>query len=124
MTSNKVSLRIKQGDTARLTFTASSVANGVTAPLDLTGCVAKFAIAERPGRAPNWSWDSVGPEERVSIADPAAGKVTVTLQPADSRAWERLTQLVWELTVTFPTGDRLTLADGSCVVDLEVTGSD
>lgn len=114
---NRVSVPVKQGDTNRLTFTTKQ-ADG--SPLDLSGAVIEFSVAQSPGSDVGWSWKSDDDSGRVSIIDAENGITLVTLLPQDSRAWGKLLTLVWELTVEFSPEDRLTVSEGSFSVTREV----
>lgn len=114
---NKVTVPVKQGDTNRLTF---SIKQSDGSPLDLTGAIAEFSTAKTHGSDESWGWSSDDASGRVTITDAAGGVVRVVLLPEDSRAWNRLVTLVWELTIEFSPTDRITVSEGSFDVAREV----
>ncbi len=117
---NKQTLAVKQGDILRFAFTSTQTTGSVTTPLNITGARVEFSVAKEPRKTPAWSWFSDDASGRVTITDAAAGKVAVELLPEDSRAWLKLEELSWELTIEFSPTDRLTTAEGFFAVDLEV----
>lgn len=104
----------KQGDS--ITFTAAYQEDDGT-PIDLTGCSVEFSVAKARRKTPAWSWTTA---PHVTISDAANGEVSVELAPDDSREWGKLEELQYELTVTFPDGERVTILEGPISVRLEV----
>lgn len=104
----------KQGDAAR--FTIEYQEDDGT-PIDLTGWTPELAIAKARGRALLQRWTAA---PQVEITDPAAGEVTVVLTPDETREWGKNEELVYEVTVTPPDGETVTILEGPISVRLEV----
>lgn len=104
----------KQGDDA--TFTAAYQEDDGT-PIDITGCDVELSIAKDRRKTPAWTYAE--PPE-VLISDPENGVVSVHLTAEQTREWGKLTALVYELTLTFPSGERVTILEGPISVRLEV----
>ncbi len=112
---------VQQGDTIRLPGTSLNVVNGTpTTPLDLTGAVLEFIVAQANSKAPAWSWNSVDDPDRVTIPEPEEGKWLVELKPEDSQAWGADEWLTWQARFTFPGGFVRTLAKGTFRVEREL----
>lgn len=104
----------KQGDGAD--FTATYTEDDDT-PIDLTGYSVELSIARKRGGTALQRWTAA---PQVAITDAANGVVTVSLTPGETRAWGRNTSLVFELTVTPPGGQSITILEGPISVRLEV----
>lgn len=104
----------KQGDGAD--FTASYQEDDGT-PIDLTGYAVELSIARKRGSTHLQRWTAA---PQVEISDAENGVVTVSLTPGETRAWGRNTSLVFELTVTPPGGQSITILEGPISVRLEV----
>lgn len=107
-------LQCKQGD--QISFTASYQEDDGT-PIDITGWTPELAISKSRGKAHLQRWTAA---PQVEITDGENGVVTVTLTPDETRAWGRSEELVYELTVTPPSGETVTILEGPLMVRLEV----
>lgn len=104
----------KQGDAAR--FTVEYQEDDGT-PIDITGWVPELAISRARGKAYLQRWTGA---PQVEITDPANGEVTVVLAPDETRAWGKAAELVYEVTLTPPDGETVTVLEGPLLVRLEV----
>lgn len=110
-----VTLEIRQGDTWTRVLTLTE--DDESTPIDLTGASVEFSIAKARRKSPSWTFVDA---EQASITDPAAGVIDLSLLPFDSRAFGKLEELEFEVTVTFAGGERLTVLEGTLANRLEV----
>lgn len=108
----------KQGDDA--TFTATYQEDDGSG-IDLTGASVELSIAKDRRKTPAWTFTDA-PE--VEISDPENGVVSVHLSAEQTRAWGKLTSLVYEITVTLSDGERITILEGPISVRLEVANDE
>ena len=111
-----VTIPVKQGDT--LTLACTLTQDDSTTPIDLTGGSIEWSTANARLGQKFWTYtDEPGIAE---ITDAANGKIMLTLAPALSRAWEATEVVQTEVTITLPSGVRVTVLDGAFAVRLEV----
>lgn len=105
------------GDTKKFSVVISSgPVGGPYTPVDLTGCtvaaqIRDTAIAAQPAATIT-----------CAITDAAAGKVTLSMAPAVT-ATLTAGKKVWDMEVTFPSGDKYTYLKGDVTVTTDVTRS-
>lgn len=110
-----VTLEIRQGDTWSRVLTLTE--DDESTPIDLTGASVEFSIAKARRKQPAWTFIDTAQAE---ITDAAAGEITLSLGPVDSRAFGKLEELEFEVTVTFADGSRMTVLEGWLGNRLEV----
>lgn len=113
--SDLATLELKQGDswTRVLTY----LEDDETTPIDLTDCSVEFSLAKARRKTPKWTFTS---SPNAAITDAAAGEITIYLSPDDTRAFGKLEELQYEVTITFADDSRLTILEGPLLVRLEV----
>lgn len=122
---DRVSITVQQGDRYRFPFTVRHVVDGVPGdPLDLTGARIEVSVAKAAGKTPAWTWYSDDDSGRIVIVDAAAGKFAWDIYPEDSRAWGKLAEVEFEVTIEFTETDRLTVSRGVFEVDREVANQE
>lgn len=114
-----VTLAVRQGDSWSRTLTLTE--DDGSTPIDLTGCSVEFSIAKARRKSPSWTFVDT---EQAGITDPAGGEITLSLGPDDSRAFGKLEELEFEVTVTFAGGERLTVLEGTLTNRLEVANQE
>lgn len=110
-----VTLAVRQGDSWSRVLTLTE--DDGSTPIDLTGCSVEFSIAKARRKSPSWTFVDA---EQATVTDPAGGEITLSLGPDDSRAFGKLEELEYEVTVTFADGSRVTVLEGALSVRLEV----
>lgn len=102
-------LQLYRGDTYGWTFVLWND-ESKTVPLDLTGVIANAHIASSAG----------SPAIATLVCTILANQITVTF-PVD--LWDQLTvkRGVWDLELTYPSGDVFTVVAGSVSVTTDVT---
>lgn len=110
-----VTLEVRQGDSWSRTLTLTE--DDGSTPIDLTGCSVEFSIAKARRKSPAWTFTEA---PQAEITDPGQGVITLKLGPDDSRAFGKLEELEYEVTVTFAGGERLTVLEGTLAHRLEV----
>jgi hypothetical protein len=108
------SFTARQGDTFKHQVSVREDDNAT--PISLLGASVEFSIAPVPGGTPALQF-TTAPE--VVITNATGGVFQLTLTPTQTRSLT-LNWYVYEVTVTFSDGRRLTILDGALTVEREV----
>jgi hypothetical protein len=107
---------VYQGDTKKfsLVISAGPPPSGPYTPVDLTGCTILSQIRATPGAAQ--------PEATITcaITDAVNGEVLLSMAPAVTAAMTAGSK-VWDMEITFPSGDKYTYLKGAVTVVGDVT---
>lgn len=118
MTPVKLDLNIYKGSTYRKGFQWKVKSTNL--PMDLTGCSIKMQIKTCPSDT-SAILELSTTNGAISIADPATeGKWQIEILPEQTAGFD-FSIAVYDMDVTFPSGDVFTLVCGKVIVKSEVT---
>lgn len=100
---------IKQGDTFKLNMLYVTDSGA-----QVVGC--EFSLAPRPSGAPAYTFDAA-PEV---IVIPGENRVNIQLTPTQTRELNAAYRYLYELTLDFANGERLTVAEGPIRLTREI----
>lgn len=109
---------VYQGDTKKfsIVISAGPPPSGPYEPVDLTGCTVAAQIRDTTAAA------QPAATITCAITDAEAGEVLLSMAPAVTAALGS-GKKVWDMEVTFPSGDKFTYLSGEVTITAEVTRS-
>jgi hypothetical protein len=117
MKPSKLDLDIYKGSTYRKGF--QWLTSPDKTPMDLSGCSIKLQIRAY-ANSPDVLYEASTGNSRIEVTSTTQGKWRLIVSSSDSTSWT-FNQAVYDLDITFPSGDVYTVVEGIVYAKQQVT---